>query len=159
MPEATMAETEAQLTKLCHDFAFYMDYHKYHEVLALFTPDALFDRILHVHRGHAEILAGLQARPPTMVTRHVSTNFHFRHVDSNEVRGVIYNMSYFGKLPASGEAPAIFAGPGMLLDFHDTYRRTPEGWRFAERIARPILLDATAPMLASGRTWRPADFA
>ncbi|MHC0055774.1 nuclear transport factor 2 family protein [Actibacterium sp. D379-3] len=154
---ASQAATEAALTKLCHDFAFYMDYQRYDDLVALFTPDALFDRIMHVHNGQDEIMAGLKARPATQVTRHVSTNFHFEHVSADEVRGVIYNMSYFGFMTEEGTLPVAYAGAGMMLEFHDRYLRTPEGWRIAERVARPVLLEESSPMRAVDCAWKPSD--
>ncbi|GLJ00456.1 nuclear transport factor 2 family protein [Sphingobium sp. BS19] len=154
MPNIERIEMEADLIRLSHDFAYYMDYRKYEKLIGLFTSDALFDRIMHVHRGHDEIRAGLNERSTAIMTRHISTNFHFEPISETEVRGVVYNMSYFGQLNAEGEAPAIYSGPGMLLEFHDRYVRTMVGWRFAERVARAALLDPHAPMLAGGH-WRP----
>lgn len=154
MVGSIQATERADLINLSHDFAYYMDYRKYERLIELFTPDALFDRILHVHRGHDEIREGLAARPANVITRHVSTNFHFEPISRNEVRGVVYNMSYYGEMSSEGEVPAIYSGPGMLLEFHDRYVSTSAGWRFAERVARAVLLDPQSPMLAGDR-WKP----
>lgn len=156
MADFGQLQIEAELTRLSHNFAYYMDYRKYDQLVELFMPDALFDRILHVHKGHDEIRAGLAERAAHILTRHVSTNFHFEHISPDEARGVVYNMSHYGEMNPAGEAPAVFSGPGMLLEFHDRYTRTSEGWRFAERVAKAALLDAAAPMMAGGK-WRPED--
>ena len=157
--ENTRWSTELQLMKLSHDFAYCMDYMRYEELVQLFTPDALLDRILHVHRGHAEILAGLQARPTQIVTRHVSTNFHYSHVDDNTAKGVVYNISYFGPLNATADLPVLYGSPqGMLLEFHDVYRRTGQRWLFSQRIARPVLLPQDSPMFKA-KTWRASEIA
>ena len=145
---------EAELMKLSHDFAYYMDHAEYEKLIELFVPDAVFDRILHVHRGHDEIRAGLAERSTEIVTRHVTTNFHFTHLSADEVEGVVYNMSYYGAMRAPGELPAPYGGAGMLLEFHDRYVRTTTGWRFARRVARAVLLDEKSPMWGGG-SWRP----
>lgn len=150
---------ELQLMKLSHEFAYCMDYLRYDELVQLFTPDALLDRVLHVHRGHAEILAGVKARPAQFGTRHVSTNFRFTHVDENTVKGIVYNVSYFAGLNAAGELPAVYGSPqGMLLEFHDLYKRVGDRWLFAERVAKPVFVPADSPMLKA-KPWRPADLA
>lgn len=158
MVAVAQLNVEAELMKLSYDFAHYMDYWKYEELIELFLPDALFDRIQHVHRGHDEIRAGLAERSKAMAIRHVSTNFHFTHLSPDEVNGIVYNMSYYGPMSTPGELPAAYAAPGMLLEFHDRYVRTNKGWRFAERVARAVLLDPQAPMWGGG-TWRPEEAA
>jgi hypothetical protein len=149
------ADTEAALMKLSYDFAFYMDYHKPDQLTELFTVDAL-----HVHRGRREILEGVKSRTTDVVTRHVSTNFHFTHIDERTVRGVVYNMSYYGALAPEGALPAVYGGAhGILLDFHDLYVLTDDGWRFAERVARPVLLEEDSPLRQGGVQWRQQDYA
>lgn len=158
MTIGSVANVELELMRLSHAFAFYMDYRRYEDLIGLFLPDAMFDRVLQVHHGHDEIRAGLNARPTGHITRHVSTNFHFDHVSDDEAKGVVYNLSHTGSLSPDGEAPGVFDGPGLFLDFHDVYRRTLQGWRFAERIARPVLLAEGSPMLRDGRSWRFEDY-
>lgn len=154
MTDASILQTEAELVRLSHAFAYCMDYHDYDQLIEMFTPDAVWDRVLHVHRGHDEIREALAQRYTHVLIRHVSTNFYFRHISADEVRGVIYNMSYYGNYENPGEAPVAFEGQGFLLEFHDRYVRTEQGWRFAERIARPALVDRNSPMMQAPK-WRP----
>lgn len=148
---------ELRLMKLSHEFAYYTDHQRYEELVQLFTPDALLDRVLNVSRGHAEILAGLKARPAQFALRHLSTNFHFTHVDENTVKGVVYNVTYTATLNAAGEFPAVHGAPqGTVLEFHDVYKRVGESWLFAQRVTKPVFLTEGSPMLKA-EPWRPAD--
>lgn len=154
MTDPAILTTEAELTRLSHAFAYCMDYHDYDQLLSLFTPDGVFDRAGQVHRGHDEIREGMAQRATHVMTRHISTNFYYRHLGPDEVRGVIYNLSYYGFYEEPGEAPLAFEGQGFLLEFHDRYVRTDGSWRFAERIAKPVLADKDSMMMKVPK-WRP----
>ncbi|TDB95152.1 nuclear transport factor 2 family protein [Nonomuraea longispora] len=41
--------------------------------------------------------------------------------------------------------------------FHDRYQRTPDGWKFAERVLDPRYLDTTALTGSTHVTWNAAD--
>ncbi|MDO8264539.1 MAG: hypothetical protein Q7T21_15140 [Gallionella sp.] len=58
----------------------------------------------------------------------------FRYVDENSA-----SASYFSS-PKSQLPLDFLADQVMLLDFLRTYTRTPDGWRFLERDARPLLI-------------------
>ncbi len=62
---ANILEIENKLRKMSYDFADCMDYLQYDDLVQLFTPDALLGRILEVHRGREEILAGVQKKALT----------------------------------------------------------------------------------------------
>lgn len=137
---------EWELTRLSSDFAHYLDTRAYEDLAALFLPDGVWDRAMARHKGREEILAAMSKRPADVVTRHVQTNFRYAHIDADTVRGVVYLISFHG--PSAGGAL-----PGLLephhfsvLEFHDLYKRTTDGWRFAERIGRPALVAADSPL-------------
>ena len=83
----------------------------------------------------------MHERPAEQFTRHVTTNFHFTHVDESTATGVSYNLSYFAftaqRTPLAYEPERV-----MLLDFLDTFVRTDNGWRFLEREARALMIPA-----------------
>ena len=100
--------------------------------------------------GAANILAALRQRPADQFTRHIT---HFTQVDADSANAVFYNQSYFAFTP---EKPPYAYSPErmMLLDFIDVFTRTPDGWRFLGRDARPLLipeeLQARLPAAAFG---------
>lgn len=142
-------EIEAELMRLSADFAFYLDNKMFDELANLFTPDAIWDRVMQTHRGQDEIREAMANRPVDIVTRHVQTNFRFEHQDENTVRGRVYMTSYHGPSEGGALPGLLHIDHSFILDFHDLYVRTPDGWRFAERIGRPALLPANSPMRKS----------
>ena len=132
-------EIEAECVALRNAFAYHLDHKDYPAVAALFALDGVFIRTGVRLAGPANILAALRQRPADQFTRHITTNFHFTQVDADCARAVFYNQSYFAFTP---EKPPYAYSPErmMLLDFIDVFKRTPEGWRFLERDARPLLI-------------------
>ena len=153
-------ETEWRLTRLCQAFSYYLDYRQYDKLIALFTEDAVWGRIREIHHGKDEIRAGLKARNAQMATRHAIANLHFEHLDERMVKGVLYNYSFFGPVRPDGSLPANYAAShGYLIDFHDTYRLTNDGWKIAERIAKGVMLEPDSAMMAHAQAWRASDYA
>lgn len=139
MDKAARRNIEAECVALSNAFAYHLDHKEYAALVALFAPDGTFVRTGVRLEGREKILAAMHARPADQFTRHITTNFHFTHVDPDTARAVFYNMSYFAFLP--GNPPFAYVPERMmLLDFIDSYVRTPEGWRFRERDARALLI-------------------
>ena len=154
MDNAMRREIEAECVALSNAFAYHLDHKEYPELVALFAPTGTFVRTGVRLEGRENILAAMRQRPADQFTRHVTTNFHFTEVGHDSARAVFYNQSYFMFTP---EPPPYTYAPQrmMLLDFIDVYTRTPEGWRFLERDARPLLipeeLRSRLPAAAFGR--------
>jgi hypothetical protein len=130
---------EWELVKLNTSFAYFMDHGHFESMIELFTADAHFDRAGNVHHGQDEIREAMRERPK-MTARHRLTNFHFINVSEDSAEGVICAMVYHGP-PQEDETPAVYDVDGCrLMEFHDKYTRTPEGWRIASRIGRAILI-------------------
>lgn len=139
MESAMRREIEAECVALSNAFAYHLDHKDYPALVALFAPNGTFIRTGVRLEGPEMILATMRQRPAEMFTRHVTTNFHFTHVGHDTAKAVFYNMSYF--IFAQDKPPFEFAPQRMmLLDFMDTYGRTPQGWRFLERDARPLMI-------------------
>jgi hypothetical protein len=139
MDKAMRREIEAECVALSNAFAYHLDHKEYPELVALFAPNGTFVRTGVRLEGREAILATMRQRPAEQFTRHITTNFHFTYVGDDTARAVFYNMSYFAYLP--GNPPFDYLPERMmLLDFIDVYTRTPEGWRFLERDARPLLI-------------------
>ena len=132
-------EIEAECVALSNAFAYHLDHKDYPAVAALFAPHGVFIRTGVRLEGPDNILATLRQRPADQFTRHITTNFYFTHVDADTAKAVFYNQSYFAFTP---EKPPHAYSPErmMLLDFIDVFTRTPDGWRFHERDARPLLI-------------------
>jgi hypothetical protein len=139
MDPAIRKEIETECVRLSNAFAFHLDHKNYDDLVALFVPHGVFIRTGVRLEGHAQILQKMRERPAEQFTRHVTTNFHFTHVDETRATGVFYNLSYFA---FTAESTPLAYDPQrvMLLDFLDTYTRTADGWRFLQREARAMLI-------------------
>jgi hypothetical protein len=155
--KATRREIEADCVALSHAFAYHLDHKNYEALAALFAAEGVFVRTGVRLEGPAQILAAMSQRPAEQFTRHITTNFHFTDVEADRAKAVVYNVSYFS-FPESQLPLDYVPQRVMLLDFIDTYTRTPAGWRFLERDARALLIpeearaklppEATAPRAA-----------
>jgi len=139
-PEARRG-IEAECVRLSNAFSFHLDQKQYGDLVELFVPHGVYIRTGVRLEGRARILETLRERPNEQFTRHVTTNFHFTHVDESLAKGVFYNLSYFA---FSAETTPLAYDPErvMLLDFLDTYAKTVDGWRFLEREARALMIPA-----------------
>jgi ketosteroid isomerase-like protein len=85
--------------------------------------------------GHAAIRASIQALGAMGVTmRHVLTNGVVDVIDADTARGVSYLTVYnsTAEPDASGQRPV--QPPATVGEYADSFRRTPEGWRFQTRV-------------------------
>jgi hypothetical protein len=101
----------------------------------LFTDDALMMIGEESLKGGAELrerIAGLDAN---IAMRHVCTNVVIDVLSESEARGTAYLTAYVE--PRTSEGPAPLPGPLMLGEYRDVYRKTPDGWRIAERRFSP----------------------
>ena len=140
---------EWECTSLCHAFAHHLDHRDYAGLAGLFTPDGVWIRHGQPLRGREQIVAVLEKRQPNQFTRHVTTGFHFTHMDETTAKSVAYNISYFSL--DGTELPLRYVpDQAMVLDFIDQYVKTPHGWRFSERITKEVLIpDAVRAILAA----------
>lgn len=101
------------------------------EYVECFTEDAEWEMFGDVRRGHEQIRAGAEERRrngvngPGSGVRHglMATVVEFTSPDEAAVR------SYIQGYRDVGTKPDLF----LMGEYHDTYRRTVDGWRLARR--------------------------
>jgi hypothetical protein len=85
--------------------------------------------------GHEAIRASITALAAQGVTmRHVLTNQVVDAVDAEHATGVCYLVVYNSKADADGNGQRPVAPPATVGEYADTFRRTPQGWRFQSRV-------------------------
>ncbi|MBL0421919.1 nuclear transport factor 2 family protein [Ramlibacter sp. AW1] len=126
---------EAACTRLCIDFCNHIDARRYNEWLDLFTEDGVLDRMGTPVTGRAGLAAFLQARPAMVETRHLCTNVRVELTSADEATGFCYALFFQGTSDGPG-GPATATGAPGVVEYHDRYRRTPQGWRIQERRIR-----------------------
>lgn len=85
--------------------------------------------------GHEAIRASIRALGDLGVTmRHVLTNNVVDVVDADTATGVSYLTVYnsTAEPDATGQRPV--APPATVGEYADSFRRTPDGWRFQSRV-------------------------
>lgn len=130
--DTTAAFDEAACARLCVDFANHIDARRYGAWLDLFTEDGVLDRMGTRVSGRAELQRFLEARPATVATCHLCTNVRVERTSDDEATGFCYVLFFTG-VPGEAGTPATAAGAPSVVTYHDRYRRTPAGWRIAER--------------------------
>lgn len=134
------------LARLNTAFVHHYDRREHDEVLALFTPDAVYEVHGQVLHGHAAVKTVLDARPgPELTVRHLVTNLHFHTMGDSGTHGVSCLIAFAGPA-AAGAGPARYpaANAGHIHQLTDRYARHDGRWKIAHRIAEELLVPAVA---------------
>lgn len=138
-------EAEWACARLSDEFAYSMDGRHYEALAALFTPDGVFDRVGSVLKGREAILAALKNRSPDLRTRHFCANKRFSEVTPTSAKALVYVVNFVGRGDVLGETSKHAMAQAAVLEFRDTYAKTAEGWRIAERVAYTVIMPDEAP--------------
>jgi ketosteroid isomerase-like protein len=127
---------EADCTRLIHQYINLNDAQNWEGVAALYTEDARFARPSKPGEfvdGRAAILASLAARPPR-AQRHVIANVVVDVEAPDAARAFSVIVLYMGDVAEDGGLPVMDPTSPLIGFYRDRLVRTPEGWRFAERV-------------------------
>ena len=135
MTEDERRAIEADCERLIKRYVNLNDAQDWPAVAALYTEDAVFRRPSGGDpiEGREAMLASFLARPPR-TQRHVIANVVVEVEDADHARSFCAILLYQGDPARDGELPALSANSPLVGWFRDKLVRTPEGWRFAERI-------------------------
>lgn len=135
---------EWEITKVIHDFNYFLDRSRYDDLASLFTEDCEFDRLGEILQGHSGILNAYRNRHP-FLTRHMPANIRFTHIDPFQVEGNIYCADFVGQ-PLTGDLPVLYQlSQPVFVEFDDIYRLTDKGWRIHRRRTSFIMKGADMP--------------
>jgi hypothetical protein len=134
--ERLLAERACE--RLIVDYCRFVDFGEASRIADLFTEDGTWEGPDLVMAGREDIRAGFLRREGVVrrVSRHVCTNVGIDVLSADEAVGLCYlvNYRYDRKEAAVGDEAAVPSDvPKYVGDYHDRFRRTAEGWRFAER--------------------------
>lgn len=134
------SDVERTCLRIVHALAFHTDRGEYDLALALFTDDAVMERDGEKFVGIAALRTAYASRPTNRLTRHVISNTLVTSRGHDSAAATSYVTVYRLPLPPTKQAPPYFAaGPDVLGEHHDTFRRTEAGWRLSARLTRTIL--------------------
>ncbi len=114
-------------------YALHADNYAPDAVAGLFAEDAVLNRGDGDAVGRAAILAAFTRRRPDAAVRHISTNVVIDVENADTATG-ISSMMLFRRF-GSADLPQPLAPAEMIVDYHDRFCRTPDGWRFVHRRA------------------------
>jgi hypothetical protein len=107
----------------------------------LFAEDAYYNPAAHPEmNGRSEILAWAKAYPRNRRARHLSTNQVVEVIDADNAKGTSYAVVFRQEDPVEG-IPSGNVVPRAVVEYHDTFCRTKEGWRIATREYQYIFLN------------------
>jgi ketosteroid isomerase-like protein len=127
---------EVDCERLIKHYVILNDAQDWPAVAALYTEDARFARPSQPGvfvEGREALLASFLARPPR-AQRHVMANIVVDVEDADHARAFSVIVLYQGDPAPAGELPAMDPKSPLIGTFTDKLVRTPEGWRFAERV-------------------------
>ena len=141
---AERAEIEHACTRLCLDYSHFADSSQLDAWAALFAEDAEMTLMGQHHKGRPAIRASVNdENRDKLASFHSLSNIRIDVVSGTEANGTIGIMLYVApKVNGIGSASALT--PVAIGAYHDTYRKTADGWRFASRAFQPSMMRAQA---------------
>jgi hypothetical protein len=132
MTQPTVADDHIALQKLATEYAYAIDRREWHRLDDVFLPDATIDYT--ATGGIAASYAVIKEWLPKSLkvfskTMHLMGNFQF-DIDGDTGRGSIacYNPMVIRRLLGGTRHTVVYG-----IWYHDTYVRTPDGWRIQTR--------------------------
>lgn len=133
MDEHTLLLVEAACSRLAVAYGRFIDVYDDEGVIALFTPDAVWQRPGQPPLvGHAAIRGFLASRDRSTLMRHVMSNFIVTPVDVNHARGLSYWTGYVA-LNHPPQTLATPQAPFSVGEYQDEYVRGVDGWKISSR--------------------------
>ena len=136
MTEEERRAIEQDCERLIKQYVNLNDAQDWRAVAALYTEDARFARPSkpgEFVEGREAILASFLARP-ARAQRHVIATTVVEVEDADHARAFSVIVLYMGDAADDGGLPVQDPKSPLVGTFTDRLVRTPEGWRFAERI-------------------------
>lgn len=132
--ERVLAERACE--RLIVDYCRFVDFGEASRIAELFTEDGTWESVGVLMSGRDDIRAQFLEREGVTrrESRHVCTNVGIDVISPDEAVGLCYLVNYRHDRregESSGTVPA--AAPKFVGEYRDRFRRTPDGWRFAQR--------------------------
>jgi SnoaL-like domain len=133
LPRELARAAEWDCTQLLFRFYYWFDLFRYEEMVALFSPNAVWHRAGKVLRGREEIIAILRERSTTQRVRHVLTNVLVDVMDATNANAVLYLTAYQFDSGQRLTAPPSIRSPSLLLVVTAHLVKTDDNWLIAEQ--------------------------
>lgn len=129
--------------RLALDYSFFADGQRMDEWSELFAEDGELVLFGQTYRGPAAIRAAVGAgRGASALSVHAITNQRLDIVSEDAAEGTVYILAFAGERKGGGPAAVGQIAPSAVGIYHDAYKRTPAGWKFARRAFEPLIVTA-----------------
>ncbi|HWA60390.1 MAG TPA: nuclear transport factor 2 family protein [Caulobacteraceae bacterium] len=137
-------EVREACERLALDYSFLADSGRMEEWSRLFADDGELVLFGQTYRGPAAILAAVSAGPraPGAFTVHAVANHRIDVLGPDRAEATAAIIVYAGERKDGAPAAVPRIAPLMVGTYHDAYRRTASGWRFARRAFEPLITTA-----------------
>ena len=133
---------ERECREIMVRMGYYLDSGMFEAFVDCFTLDAEWRRRGHALKGRESILAQIRKRSPTLILRHVFTNFVVDVHDRDHAHCQAYMLGFRYDSGEKSTTPPPFRDANRALwIYHDDLVRTEAGWKVARRSAERILED------------------
>ncbi|MFC2953742.1 nuclear transport factor 2 family protein [Marinicaulis aureus] len=135
MTPETRRAIEADCTRLIHHYANLTDAHDWAAIVALYAEGGLMTRPTAPDApiiGREALMEAFTARPPR-ISRHVCANVVVDVTSEIEASAFSVILLFTGAEAEDGGLPIKGEGAPLVGTYRDKFRKTAEGWRFAER--------------------------
>jgi hypothetical protein len=130
---------ELACARLCTKFHVSVDQYDHDTIVALFAEDATWEHLSGRLKGPDDFRRYLDSKSTYPIVRHVISNILIDVIDPDNAAGTAYVTVYYAEPTA--QATPMIDGPALLVQYHDQFRRTAQGWRFSYR--RPEIIFKT----------------
>ncbi len=130
--------------RLALDYSHLADTGQLDAFSRLFADDGELVIFGQTFTGPTAILKAVSTgRNPAAMSVHAITNVRIDVTRADAAEGTIYILAFTGEKKHGGPVSVPRIAPAMVGIYHDAYKRTPGGWKFARRAFEPLI--ATAP--------------
>lgn len=134
MDDQERAAIAEQCRNLVLALTYYGDHGDAASAAALFADDGTWLRGGVRYTGRAEIAKSYEAGSRTAIRRHLNGGTFVTAVDDVHAETVTYYLAFVEDPgPAGATPPYPLRTPFSMGEYHDSFIRTPAGWRFASR--------------------------
>lgn len=135
MDDLTRLLIERDCLRLMTAYCTHLDNRDTEAFLDLYTPEATWIRTEPLPpidlTGRERIRSFVERRGTDSYSKHLVINPVIDVIDENNAKGVSFGLVVRG--PARDSFPVPMRGLELLVEYRDTFVRTPDGWRFARR--------------------------
>ena len=138
-------EVREACERLALDYSFFADTQAMEAWSNLFAEDGELVLFGQTFRGPAAIRAAVGAgRGPNALSVHAITNQRIDILSEDRAEGTVYILAFAGERKDGKPAAVAQIAPSAVGIYHDAYKKTPTGWKFARRAFEPLIV-ATPP--------------